>query len=1039
MRTMKEASFMHVLGKHVLLVCLSCLLAFTVRAQTTVTGTVSDTEGRPLAGVTVQVKGSTVASTTTVAGTFSIRAQGDATLVFTMVGFKPVERSVAGQSRINVTLESTAEEVEEVVVVGYNVVKRSDLTGSVTTVKSEEITAIPVNNPLQALQGRAAGVDVTSNERPGEMGSVRVRGERSLLASNAPLYVVDGVPLNSGGIEFINPKDIESIDVLKDASATAIYGSRGANGVIIVTTKRGQAGRTTLDYSVTSTVENLQDRVKMMNAAEYIEFRREAYRTAYRLNPENDAVKYPNEADYEKDQLIFGQDPYAWRNVEKGWVNGEWNGALVPTTNWTDYVTKTGVTHDHILSASGGTEKVQAYGSFGYLKQDGTQLGQDYQRYSGKLSVDITPVKWFKMGAVLNTTYGDQNYGYATTNATGPGNLYFAAQGMLPFAVPFDDQGNRINLPGADINIVNPILEANYNTNERLVLRNFGNIYAEVDLIEGLKYRVNFGPDYYNNRNGRFMDVNSINRGGGEPGSTNYAQLNQTMRFSWTLDNLIYYNRMFNQHNIGLTLLQSATAFKEETSSMTATNLPWASQKWYQLNSVDKLDGFSSGLVETQLASYMVRGNYDYDGRYLFTGSVRWDGASMLGEGHKWDFFPSMALAWRLDKESFLEDQSWINMLKARIGYGVTGNSSVGAYSTLGRLQTLYYTWGGLVEPGYVPSDPSTRDPLPLPNKELAWEKTAQINYGVDFSFLQNRISGSLDYFTSKTTDLLLERMIPTVNGYTFTFDNVGSTANRGVELTLSTVNISRGKFSWESTVSFTHSRNRIVELANGKVDDVANRWFIGERLGVYYDFVKEGIWQNTPQDLAEMEKFNANGHDFVPGSIKIKDLNGDYTIDANHDQRILGHAAPDWNFGFGNRFTYKNFDLNFFIYGRGGFMLESGAEFLQGRYAQRNLDYWTPNNPTNDYPAPNYSSAAGDTYRSSMNYQNGTFIKLRNVSLGYTFGDTVTSRLRLSRLRAYIQSMNPGLLYSKVDWIDPDLGGSTFNRGIVFGLNVGF
>src|SRR5690606_36915270 len=264
-----------------------------------------------------------------------------------------------------------------------------------------------------------------------------------------------------------------------------------------------------------------------------------------------------------------------------------------------------------------------------------------------------------------------------------------------------------------------------------------------------LKYRVNFGPDYYNNRNGRFMDVNSINRGGGEPGSTNYAQLNQTMRFSWTLDNLIYYNRMFNQHNIGLTLLQSATAFKEETSSMTATKLPWDSQKWYQLNSVDKLDGFSSGLVETQLASYMVRGNYDYDGRYLFTGSVRWDGASMLGEGHKWDFFPSMALAWRLDKESFLEDQSWINMLKARIGYGVTGNSSVGAYSTLGRLQTLYYTWGGLVEPGYVPSDPSTRDPLPLPNKELAWEKTAQINYGVDFSFLQNRISGSLDYFTS--------------------------------------------------------------------------------------------------------------------------------------------------------------------------------------------------------------------------------------------------------------------------------------------------
>ncbi|NQD70052.1 TonB-dependent receptor [Sphingobacterium shayense] len=999
-------------------------------AQTTISGDVKDSFGKPLVGVTITLRGSAIATSTNDTGQFNVQAPGAGTLVFTMVGYTKKEVSYVNQSKLSVVLEELNEIVEEVVVVGYNVVKKSDLTGAITSIGSEEITAMPVTNSLQALQGRTAGVDVTSNERPGEMGAIRVRGNRSLLASNSPLYVVDGVPLSSGGIEFINPKDIASMDVLKDASATAIYGSRGANGVIIVTTKRGNIGRMTLEYSGTTTVEKLQDRTEMMDAAKYIQFRRDAYRQD---------GKYPNQPDQARDQEIFGSDPTAWANIAKGWEGGTWNPSAVSTTDWTDYVTKTGITQDHILSASGGTKNMQAYGSFGYLKQDGTQLGQDYQRYSGKISVDITPVNWFKMGAVMNTTFGDQNYGFATTNVTGPGNLYFAAQGMLPYAEPYDVDGNRINLPGGDVNIQNPILEANYNINERHVWRNFGNIFAEFEPIKGLRYRVNFGPDYYSNRNGRYMDANSINRGAGEPGSTNYAQLNNTMRFSWTLDNLIYYNRTFNQHNAGLTLLQSATSSRTETSSMTASNLPWDSQKWYQLNSVDALDRFSTGLVESQLSSYMVRGNYDYGGKYLFTGSVRWDGSSVLGDGFKWDWFPSMAVAWRLDKETFLENANWINMLKARVGYGVVGNSSVDPYGTLGGLQTLYYAWGSVVEPGYVPSDPSSADPQPMPNKELAWERTAQINYGVDFSLLGSRISGSLDFFTSKTTNLLLQREIPSVNGYTFTFDNVGSTSNKGIELTLNTINLKSQNFSWESTLSFTHSRDRIDELSLGEMDEVGNGWFIGERLSVYYDYVKEGIWQDTPEDLAEMAKFNAdNNANFVPGSIKVKDLNGDYIIDANNDRQIIGHSTPDWNFGFGNTFTYKSFDLSFFIYGRGGFMIESGAEVLQGRYAQRVVDYWTPENPTNNYPSPNYASAAGDTYKSSMNYQDGTFIKLRNASFGYSFGSNILDRLKLSKLRVYVQAMNPGLLYSKVDWIDPDLGGSTFNRGVVFGLNIG-
>lgn len=1026
------------LNRCIMLMGMICLLVLPAWAQNTVTGTVSDAEGNLLPGVTVQLKGTTVATTTNSSGAFSVNASPEGTLVFSMIGYTTHEERINSRSSLRVTLEAESTLVDEVVVVGYNVVKKGDLTGSVVSMGSDEITAMPVNNPLQALQGRAAGIDVTSNERPGEMGSVRVRGERSLLATNSPLYVVDGVPLSSGGIEFLNPKDIEQIDVLKDASATAIYGSRGANGVIIVTTKRGVAGRTTLNYSVTSTIENLNDRAEQMNAGQYIEFRRDAYRNAFRENP-NDDVRYPDHADYDKDREIFGQDPYAWASVEKGWVNGQWNGDLVPTTDWGSYVTKTGVTHDHIVSASGGNETAQAYGSMGYLKQDGTQNGQDYERFSGKLTIDITPKEWFKMGAVLNSTLGNQNYGFQTTNATGPGTLYAAAMGMLPFAVPYDDEGNRINQPGGDVNIMNPILEPDYNVNERRVWRNFGNIYAELEPIKGLRYRINFGPDYYSNRNGRFMDSYSVNRGGGEPGSTSYAQLNQTMRFSWTLDNLIYYDRSFDKHNIGLTLLQSATSNRSETSSMTANNLPWSSQMWYKLDSVDELQSFSSGLTETQLTSYMVRGNYDYDGKYLFTGSIRWDGASQLAEGNKWDVFPSLALAWRLDREAFLENQAWINSLKARIGFGVTGNSSVDPYRTLGMLTPLYYAWGGIVEDGYVPSDPSLASPLPMPNRDLGWEKTAQINYGIDFSLWNNRLSGSIDYFTSRTTDLLMSRSIPSVNGYTHTWDNVGTSANRGIDLSLNSVNISNDDFSWETTLNLTHSKDRIVELQNGKLDDMANARFIGQRLSVYYDYVKDGIWQDTPEDLAEMAKFNENGQQFKPGSIRVKDLNDDYKIEANEDRVIRGHSAPDWNFGFGNTFIYKNFDLNFFIYGRMGFTIQSGAESMQGRFSQRVIDYWRPDNPTNDYPAPNYNSASGDTFKSAMNYQDGSFIKLRNVSLGYTFPQHFINRMRLSNLRIYAQAMNPGLLYSKVDWIDPDTRNSIFNRGFVFGLNVGF
>jgi TonB-dependent starch-binding outer membrane protein SusC len=1002
----------------------------TASVDRKITGLVVDESNEPLPGVSIVIKGTNRGTTSGLDGKYSIDTpDGSPILIFSFVGYLSKEVEIGNQSSLDIILQVDNKTLDEIIVIGYNRVKKSDVTGAVIRVGADEIKKRPVANVLQAIQGRAAGVDVTSNERPGEMGSIRIRGNRSLSAGNSPLYVVDGIPLAAGGIESINPNDIESIDILKDASATAVFGSRGANGVILVTTKQGKNGKLSLNYIGTTTIENMYDRIDMMNSGQYIQFRRDAYRRA---------GTYPAVATQKDDERIFGGDANALANVLKGWQSGTFNADLVPTTNWTDMVLKTGVTQDHTLNVSGGTDKMRAYGSIGYLFQDGTQLGQDFERFNSKFSVELTPVKWFKFGGSINGTYGVQNYGYATSNATGPGNLYFAAQGMLPFAVPFNADGNRINLPGGDINILNPIGEDQYNVNERKVLRTLGVLYAEVDILKGLKYRVNFGPDFYNLRNGRWMDKRSINRGGGEPGSTNYAQLNQTSRFSYTLDNLIYYDRTIaGKHTIGVTLLQSASSNLTETSTMLATNLPWDSQKWNQLNSVSSLDGFGTGLSQSQLVSYMGRVNYGLNDKYQLTASVRWDGASQLADGNKWDFFPSAALAWNIDQEEFLKSVPWVNQLKARVGFGSTGNAAISPYQTKGAIETLYYTWGNKVEAGYVSSDASLANPISMANLNLGWEHTTQWNVGVDFDFLRRRVSGTIDLYSSRTTDLLLRRTIPSIVGYVSTWDNIGETANKGVDLTINTINVKRRGFEWSSTLNFSANKDKIVKLANGTNDDLANLWFIGQRLAVYYDYTKAGIWQTA--DAAEMAKFNEKGHTFKAGDIRVVDLNGDYRIDANNDRKIVGNSSPRWTFGFNNTFTYKNWDLAVFMFGRLGFTVATGAESLQGRFAQRVVDYWTPENPTNAYPSPNYNSAAGDPYKSSMNYQDGSFIKVRNISLGYNLPMSFVKKLKMTNCRLYAQVQNPGLLYSNITWIDPDLGGSTFNRGLVFGLNVGF
>lgn len=805
-----------------------------------VTGSIKDMAGEPIIGANVTIKGQSIGTITDIDGRFIINAPANAILRITYIGYIPQEIKVENKRELKIILQEDTETLDEVVVVGYGVQKKSDVTGAMIRVNSDELNSRPAANAFEAMQGKAAGVDIVSNERPGEIGTINVRGVRSLSASNTPLYVVDGIPLMStSGIETLNPQDIESIDVLKDASATAIYGSRGANGVILVTTKQGKAGKMSLNYSGTMTIENLQDYSEMMNSAEYIEWRRWAY---YYKEPN----KYPrgDEPDKDSDYLIFNgaKDPYAWRNIEKGWAGGSWNASAVPTTDWADMVTQTGVTHEHTLSASGGTDKVQGYASIGYLDNEGTVKGQSYTRYTAKVSLNLDPTKWFKMGLNVNGTFSEQQYG-SSAKAVGqmisdrPSNLYAASTSLYPYAVPFDDEGNRIDYPGGDDKVKTIVNEWNYSENERRMFRAIGSLYAQLNLgeifspLKGLRYRFNFGPDFRSYRNGSFADANSVSREG-----TNRASLTNQSDFSWTLDNLIYYDKEIGKHSLGVTLLQSATKYRYEESSMAALNIPLASAKWNALSkaNISALDDWGSDLVEKQLLSYMFRLNYDYNSRYLLTLSGRWDGASQLAKGNKWAFFPSAALGWRLDQEGFLQDVSWLNQLKLRVGVGVTGNSAIDPYQTKGAVVPIYYPYGDSSTSGFVASDPvATGGTVAMANKDLTWEKTTQYNIGVDYSVLNGRISGVLDFYTSRTTDLLMQMGIPSLNGYTQTYANVGETSNIGVDITLNTVNIRTRDFEWSTSLNVAWQKDKIEELANGKEDDINNNWFIGKSLGV--------------------------------------------------------------------------------------------------------------------------------------------------------------------------------------------------------------
>jgi TonB-linked SusC/RagA family outer membrane protein len=743
-----------------------------------------------------------------------------------------------------------------------------------------------------------------------------------------------------------------------------------------------------------------------------------------------------------------------------GWSGNTWDASKVKNTNWTDYVTQTALSQEHTLAVSGGTDKMKAYASFGYLNNKGTQKGQWYERYTGKVNVNIQPTKWFTLQASINGTWSEMDYGMSTfqgRSGSVPDAIYGTAKTIFNYALPYDENGDRIINPGGQSTVYNIMEEWNHSTQKSQSFRALGNFSGTIDFgeilepLKGLRYKLAFGPDFRHWREGAYVDgfsTHKINSNGTE--GNNYSRLQNRRDFSWTLDNMIMFDRTFaEKHKVGVTLLQTASKWNIENSSMSANKIEKDSYLWNAFNTVDVTNSdqavsIGSGLVERQLESYMIRLNYGFNDRYLITASGRWDGASQLADGHKWDFFPSTALAWRASEEEFIKNIDWISNLKVRLGVGVTGNAAVSPYETKGDITSIFLPFNGMGNViGYTTNEPySTNSQLAMANPELGWEKTTQWNLGLDFGFLNSRIWGSLEFYWSRTNDVIMQTNIPTLTGFPFTYANVGKTKNHGVEITLNAlpVKLSNG-FKWETSFNAAYQKDEIVELAYGKNDMPDNSLFIGESLSVFYGFGNKGIWQDTAEDKAEMAKWAEKGYNFRPGNVRPEDVNGDYEMTIE-DRKVLGNRNPKWTLGWTNTFSFKGIELGISIFGRLGYMFSTGGEPLTATANQREVDYWTPYNTGAEYQMPIYAqstSGSGDNYSSLLGFKKASFIKVRNISLGYNLPKNIIKPIGLTHVKAYAQVINPFSLKQSIDGFDLDTGRTYFNRSFVFGLEVGF
>ena len=1014
-------SLLKIKGKTGWAICLILsIFTFTSYGQQTVAGKISSAEdGQGIPGVSVAVKGTNRGTTTDASGNYKIVADKKAKLLFSAIGFISQEVEVGSKSAIDLKLASDIQSLGEVVVIGYGTQKKSQLTGAISQVTAKQINEMPITNLGQAMQGRVAGVDVSqSGSKPGTVPKILIRGRRSFNAGNDPLYVVDGIPL-SAGYEDLNPSDVASLEVLKDATATAIYGARGANGVVLISTKRGaEKGKTTVSYDNYVGVTNALDKINLFSGAEFAEYIRESRRGVVSGSIYKDANGNPvpsGTIDAFADSKLF--EAVELDGIAKG-----------RTTDYQSMILRQGFQQNHSLGVQGGNDKTQFYISGNLFQDKGISEGLDFTRTSLRVNVDHNINKNLKIGLSSYLMHSLRNGGSL--------NPYGFTITQNPLGKAYDDNGVMIFAPTNDALLTNPLAEIvpGAQIDENKKYRIFNSIYAEVKILEGLKYRVNFGPDFTIQRNGRFVGAVTNARKGGDP----QASTSSSFGFNWTLENILSYNKTYNKvHNLGITALHSIQRDNFEGNNISVQGIPAESQSFYSLGSASTVLGVGSFLSQWTINSFMTRINYDYNDKYLLTLTLRRDGSSRFGENTKYGNFPGIAVGWNVSNEPFMKGITSIDLLKIRASYGSVGNQGVVPYQTQGLLSRTIYAWNATGAFGYRPST--------IGNPDLKWESSATANVGLDFSFSKGRVQGSLELYQTNTTDLLLSDQLPGSIGFSAVTRNVGETRNRGIELGLTTVNFNTaGGFKWTTDFTFTKNTEAIISLYNGAKDDLGNKWFIGQPLSAYFDYKKLGIWQSNEADVAK--SFGSR-----VGQIKIQDTNGDGKINAD-DRVLLGSDIPDFSAGITNRFTYKGFDLSFFFFGRFGQTIVSGFHqnnnALAGRYQQIKVDYWTPNNPTNEFPQPNKDQEF-PVNNTAIIYYDGSFIKLRNINFGYTFTPTFAKKLGMESLRLFSSIQQPFIwssYRSKYNGVDPETSGTTVSsdvtpatRIVTLGLNVKF
>ena len=901
------------------------------------------------------------------------------------------------------------------------------MTGAISSVSAKQITEMPITNMGQALQGRVAGVDVAqSGSRPGSTPTIRIRGRRSFRASNDPLYVVDGIPL-SAGYEDINPNDVVSTEILKDATATAIYGARGANGVILITTKRGPVAgkKTTISYDTYYGQSTALDKIELFSGPEFAEYIRESRRGIVTGSTYKDANGVPvpsGKSDAFADSKLF--EAVELESIAAG-----------TTTDYQDMILQNGTQQNHSLGIQGGNDKTQFYISGGFFQDKGIMYGLDYTRTSLRANIDHNINKAIKIGLSSYLMYSVKN---------GEGlNPYGFTLSQNPLGKARDAQGNIIFAPTNDALLTNPLAEIvpGAKIDNIKKYRMFNSLFANVKIMEGLNYRVNFGPDFTNRRRGQFTGAQTNDRKGGDALASTQAEFG----FNYTLENILNYNKSVGKHNFSATALHSIQRDNFEQMNNSVQAVPAESQEFYNVGNAAIVLGVGSNLVQWTINSYMGRINYDFNDKYLLTATLRRDGSSRFGENTKYGNFPAVALGWNMSNESFLKDVSAIDLLKLRASWGAVGNQAVAPYQTQGLLSRTAYAFGATGAFGYRPGT--------IGNPDLQWETSTTSNIGLDFSLYRGRVSGSLEFYKTNTTDLLLNDQLPGSTGFNAVTKNVGETQNKGIELTLSTVNVdTKGGFKWTSDFQFTKNNEQIVSLYNGKIDDIGNRWFIGKPLTQYYDYKKAGIWQ-----LGEEDKAKSYGSRV--GQIKVEDFNNDGKINAD-DRQFLGSEIPDFSLGFTNRFEYKGFDLSAIIFARIGQTILSGfhqsTNALAGRYQQIKVDYWTPTNPTNEFPQPNKDQEF-PVNNTALIFFDGSFVKLRNINFGYTFQPKFVQKLGLESLRLFSSIQQPKIwseYRTKYNGVDPESATENTGTGqaqsvsggvvpatrvVTFGLNIKF